>query len=134
MLIAEDEVSTRFLLCDVLAPYGVCHGAADGQEAVDAVRSALDRGEPYDLVCLDIKMPKKDGQEALKEIRELEKEHGVLLGHGAKIIMCTSVSDSRAILDAFGEACEGYLIKPVTPEKLIKQIRELGLPLEESSQ
>jgi len=41
----------------------------DGIEAVDAFMLALDEGKPYDLVCLDIMMPKLDGTRALKAIR-----------------------------------------------------------------
>ena len=46
----------------------------DGMEAVDAFMMALEEGNPYDLVCLDIMMPVMDGYQALVGIRNLEKK------------------------------------------------------------
>jgi two-component system, chemotaxis family, chemotaxis protein CheY len=127
ILIVEDDVASRFLLCDLLAPYGPCHVAVDGKEAVEAVHAALEQRIPYDLVCLDIKMPRMDGVEALKSIRELEKAKGVMLGDGPKIIMTTTVSDPKSIMGAFNEQCEGYIIKPITEEKLTAEMQKLRL-------
>lgn len=127
ILVVEDDVASRFLLTDFLAPYGTCHVAVDGEEAVKAVERGLAAGEHYHLICLDIMMPKKDGQQALREIRELEEANGAPLGEGSKIIMITTVADSHSIIEAFNEQCEAYLIKPVTEAKLIEQMASLGL-------
>ena len=85
-LIVEDDFSSRFLLQGLLEPYGDCHVAVNGREAVSAYRMALDAGQPYDLVCLDIMMPEMDGHAALKEIRAMEESKGIDSTHGAKII------------------------------------------------
>lgn len=127
VLIVEDDATSRFLLSDYLSPYGKCHVAVDGVEAVTAVKRALEAGEPYDLICLDIRMPNMDGQEALKQIRKLEEEKGILIGDGAKVIMTTTVSDASNILEAFNEQCEAYLIKPISEEKLQKELQRLQL-------
>lgn len=127
ILVAEDDFASRRLIIDSLAPYGECHAAVDGEEAVEAMRNALEAGQPYDLVCLDIKMPKMDGQEALRQIRQLENERGILMGDGVKIIMTTALSDSRNILDAFNEQCEAYLVKPITRQALAEQMKKMDL-------
>lgn len=127
ILIVEDDVASRFLMSELLAAYGACHVAVDGEEAVEATRKSLDEGQPYDLICLDIMMPRKDGKTALIEIREMESRHGIRPGDGARIIMTTTVSDARTIIESFNEQCEAYLIKPITKEKLMEQIRILGL-------
>jgi len=67
-LIAEDDFTGRLLLQEILKRYGALHIAVNGKEAVEAVRTAMDAGEPYDLVCLDIMMPEMDGYQALAEI------------------------------------------------------------------
>ena len=64
-LIVEDEPTSRLLLQAILSGYGDCDIATDGEEAVEAFRSALEQGVPYNLVCMDIMMPKLDGHEAL---------------------------------------------------------------------
>ncbi len=110
-----------------MARYGDCDVAIDGVEAVAAIELALDNSRPYDLVCLDIMMPNMDGQAALHEIRKLETKHGIQIGDGSKIIMTTALSDPKNILRAFDEQCEGYIVKPVTSEKIIKLLKDLNL-------
>ena len=126
-LIVEDDAVSRFLLSDILGPYGTCHVAVDGLEAVEAVATALDEGEPYNLICLDIKMPKMNGLDALAEIRAIEADRDILLGDGVRIIMTTCVEDAKSIMDAFNKQCEAYIVKPVTEEKLLHQLQQFGL-------
>jgi len=61
-LIVEDDFTSRLLLQEFLNPYGPSHIAVNGAEAVEAVTAALDAGEPYNLICLDIMMPEMDGR------------------------------------------------------------------------
>ena len=129
MLIVEDDVASRFLISEFLQPYGVCHVAVDGQEAVESVRAALDKKAPYDLICLDVRMPRMNGLDALKQIRVLEEQKGILVGHGAKIIMTTAADDFGSILSAFNAQCEGYIVKPISEEKLRDLIQKLGITL-----
>jgi HPt (histidine-containing phosphotransfer) domain-containing protein len=69
MLLVEDNFASRLLLQTFLARYGECHIAVNGREAVEAFRSALELGQSYDLVCMDIMMPEMDGREAVSRIR-----------------------------------------------------------------
>ena len=62
----------------IILPFGETHLAADGEEAIEAFRLAMDENEPYDLICLDIMMPKIDGHQVLAEIRKIEEENHVL--------------------------------------------------------
>jgi two-component system chemotaxis response regulator CheY len=91
------------------------------------VEEALASHDYFDLICLDIRMPRMDGQEALKGIRQLEERAGIQLGDGAKIIMTTAFGDTRNIFTAFRENAEGYLTKPVTRDALLTQLGKLGL-------
>lgn len=127
MLIVDDEYSARKLLEHLLCKLGTCDMAGNGREAVTAVEQALARNEPYDLICLDIQMPNLDGQEALKEIRQLETDHGIWPGKGARIIMTTAIDDSSNIMKAFIEQCESYLIKPIERVTLLREMVKQGL-------
>ena len=126
-LIVEDDFTARRLLQVYLTDYGDCFIAVNGHEAVDAVREALERGRPYDLICLDIMMPEMDGYDALKAIRQIEKEHQVNGLDGVKVIMTTALDGSKHIMGAFRTGCEAYIIKPVRKEKLLEEIEKLGL-------
>jgi len=126
-LIVEDDFTSRILLQKFLAPYGESHVAINGVEAVAAFSTALFSDDPYDLVCLDIMMPEKDGQATLKDIRAIEESKGTLLGDGVKIIMVTALSSMDEKITAFKEACDAYLVKPVDRNKLINLLSTLKL-------
>ena len=126
-LIVEDDFTSRLLIQEFLRGYGVSHIAVNGREAVEAVAAALDSGEPYQLVCLDIMMPGMTGQQALKEIRELEESRGIFSSDGAKIIMTTALNDIQSKIDAFAGLCDAYLTKPIHKEHLLRELRKLKL-------
>ena len=127
MLIVEDDFPSCEVLKEYLSEYGDCTTTANGIEGVEAFRNALDAGTPYDLVCLDIMMPEMDGHEALRTIRQIEQEHGILDSSGVRVIMTTAKDRSRDMIEAFDEGCASYIIKPVDQEKLVAEMQKLDL-------
>jgi two-component system chemotaxis response regulator CheY len=126
-LVVEDDFASRKLMQRYLAPYGECDVVVDGKEAVEAFELALTENDPYDLVCLDIMLPKKDGQQVLKEIRLIEKDRGIIGSDGAKVLMTTALGDAKNVMEAFRSQCDGYLQKPVGREQIVRELKELGL-------
>ena len=127
VLLAEDDFSCRLLLQTFLSRYGECHVAVNGREAVEAVRCAFERGQPYDLICMDIMMPEMDGREAVRQVRALEEANGVLSTYGAKIIMTTAVDEVKEIVQCFKDLCDAYIIKPIDLAELLRQMQSLHL-------
>lgn len=127
MLIAEDDVTSCMLLEELLKGYGSVTAVGDGVKAVEMVEKSLESSEPFDLICLDIMMPEMDGQEALKRIRDLEEKRGILSSDGSKILMITALDDVKNLSRAFKGLCDGYLAKPINREKLMAELRNLGL-------
>lgn len=125
MLIAEDDFASRLLLQEYLKKFGTSHIAVNGKEAVMAVSLALEKSEPYDLICLDIMMPEMDGHQALREIRALEQANGTM--QRSKIIMTTALVDQKNVLDAIREKCDYFLAKPIRKAALFDQLRVLSL-------
>src|SRR5580704_9631017 len=111
-LIVEDDYTSRLLMQELLKSYGEIQLAVNDVEAVEAVRRSLETAQPYDLICLDIMMPEMDGQQALKEIRALEKAKG-LTNQRTKIVMTTALADVKNVLTAYSGLCDAYLTKPV---------------------
>ena len=126
-LIVEDDFTSRLVLQTFLSRYGECHIAVNGLEAVEAHRVALESGQPYDLVCMDIMMPEMDGREAVQRIRSLEESHGIFSTTGAKIIMTTALNDLKAVSSCYNELCDAYLVKPIALADLLQQIRSYRL-------
>lgn len=128
VLIVDDDFYSRNMIHEILRPYAACDIAVNGEEAIFAFREALSRKEPYSLVCLDLVMPEVDGQDALKEIRAIEKEFGIHQNDEAKVIVTTMLDDDQATHDAFflGGATS-YLIKPIDEKKLLNEVKSIGL-------
>jgi two-component system chemotaxis response regulator CheY len=127
ILIVEDEVTNRSILEEYLKPYGDISVAENGLEAIKIYQSSLEDKKPFDLICLDIMMPELDGQGALEEIRAEENRRGITFPDGVKVVMVSAVSDNKSIFKSFRNGCEAYVLKPLNKEKLVDQIRKLGL-------
>ena len=128
ILIVDDSKSVRFLMEEMLSGYGKCDTAENGLLAVEAFELAIESGEPYDIVFLDIEMPVMNGQEALLTMREIEEDRDIMELDETAIIMATSLSDSKNITDAIhGGEATSYLVKPITREKLAEKLSKLGL-------
>jgi two-component system chemotaxis response regulator CheY len=127
-LIAEDDLVARKLLETILSEVSECHTSVNGKKAVAAFKMALDEGEPYDLLCLDIMMPEMDGHQALQAIRELEEAACIEEMACARVIMITSAREPSHVLGAFRRGCEAYIVKPVNRVKLFEEMEKLALP------
>ena len=127
ILLAEDDFATRKFMLSFLSKYGECDVTVDGMEAVDAYLMALEDGEPYDLVCLDIMMPVMDGYQALVGIRNLEKERDIPQEKAVKVIMTTALNDESNVKMAFELGCTVYSGKPIDQGRFEEAMRKLGL-------
>jgi two-component system chemotaxis response regulator CheY len=126
-LIVEDDLTSRLLLQEILKSHGPAHVAVNGKEAVEAVRLAMEAGEPYNLIYLDIMMPEMDGHEALKKIRDMETAKGIFSSDGVKIIMTSGLRDIKNYSAAYASLCDAYLVKPIDKAKLLEELEKLGL-------
>lgn len=130
ILIAEDDRVSRTLMGKFMQKYGECDFVVDGLEALDAFLMAIRDQEPYELICLDIMMPKADGISTLKAIRDLEKSHGIEKENRVKIIMTTALAETQLVKQAFSYGCEAYTTKPIDVEKLTELMEKLGIDKE----
>jgi len=126
-IIVEDEFTSRKILNAMLGPLGPCDIAVNGHEALAAFGAALEAGEHYDLMCLDITMPDMSGREVLRSIREMEEAAGVGGLDRVKVIMTTASDDRETIMASFRSECDAYLIKPIAHDRLMSTIGTLGL-------
>jgi two-component system chemotaxis response regulator CheY len=128
ILIVEDEFLSRNLLSHLIAEYGSFDTAINGNEGVEAVKRAYETGSPYDLIFLDIMMPEKNGQMALKEIRDFEKKRGILAVDGCKVVMTTALGDAKNGMEVLCSQCEAHITKPYVKKSIDEQIRKLEFP------
>ena len=127
ILLAEDDFVTRKFMMNFLSKYGECDVTVDGMEAVDAFMMALEDEDPYDLVVLDIMMPVMDGYQALKGIRNIEKERNITGDAAVKVIMATALNEEKNVKMAFDLGCTIYSGKPIDQARFEQGLRKLGL-------
>ena len=127
ILIAEDDFASRKVILKFLSEYGECDVTVDGMEAIDAFMMALEDGDPYDLICLDVMMPIMDGYQALKNIRDIEREHNIPEEEMVKIIMTTALNEQKNVKKAFELGCTVYCAKPIDMDKLRNTLEMIGL-------
>jgi len=126
-LIVDDDIFNCKLLQSILKDYGECSVAMSGISALQLFEDALIKGESYDLVCLDIMMPEKDGYETLREMHSLEQNQNPPLSKRSRIIMVTALEEQENKTKAFYENCDGYLVKPVERKLLEEMLSRMKL-------
>ena len=115
VLIADDHTVVRKgirALLETEPGITVVGEAADGE---DAIHKAL--ALKPDVILMDLVMPKLDGVQAIKELREKLPE--------IKVLVLTSFAEDRRIVAAIEAGALGYLLKDSSPEDLVRAIREV---------
>ena len=122
ILVADDDLVSRLAMEDTLragppADVTVCE---DGASAWDALKTA----EPFDLVCLDVRMPPPDGLELAERIRHTPAFRRL------PVMLITSTADRNTVLSATKLQLQGFIVKPVNAEtagRVTKVIEQLDL-------
>lgn len=127
ILIAEDDMNSRKFLHKFLSRYGECDLVVDGLEVLDAFLLSVKEDKKYDLICLDIMMPKIDGIRVLQTIRDMERQKNVPKEERSKIIMTTAMAQTQLVQQAFEIGCDAYAAKPIDVSKMIKVMEEFNL-------
>jgi two-component system chemotaxis response regulator CheY len=128
-LVIDDDKAFRMLLQKILSEFGTCHTAYDGEEGINAFRIALQDGDPYDYIFVDLVMPHMDGHQVLETIRLIERRRGIMGSDGVKIVVTTAKEDAEDCFQAYREGCEYFLVKPIQRADVVACLRELGAPV-----
>jgi two-component system, chemotaxis family, chemotaxis protein CheY len=115
IMVVDDSALIVSMMEVIVKAYGIdrVSTASNGRQALEEFAVALENGAPYSVVFMDVVMPVMDGQEALKLMRQLEREAGLADEDRATIIMSTSLGPGSDVADALlAGGCSGYLVKP----------------------
>ena len=132
-LVVDDEVVSRSKLQKIMARFGPCDAADSGSAALHAFRDAMEKGEPYDLVALDIAMPEMDGTQVLHNIRKVENELGIERSQGVKVVMVTAHADKDTVIACIQAGCDEYIRKPFDKAIISQKLHRLGFSLMEET-
>jgi signal transduction histidine kinase/DNA-binding response OmpR family regulator len=118
LLVIDDNAQAREVLSSMLESMTFKVDAApSGQEGIELVRQAAQRGEPYDTVFVDWQMPGMDGIEAGRRILALPN-----LSPPPHLVMVTAYGREEVMKQAEETSFESVLIKPVTPSMLFDSV------------
>ena len=126
ILIIDDEALSRKVLLKQLEGIGDCTAVNDSLKGFELLEKAMGRGKPYDLVTLDVSMPKMGGIELLKKIRKAEKDSDIGRTDWVKIIMVSSRMNVTTIKECIRLGCSSYLVKPVNRFRLMDAMGKIG--------
>ena len=128
VLLAEDDDGHATLIERNLKRAGLTNEIIrlkDGEETLDFLfqrgeSPRLKNGKSY-MLLLDIRMPKVDGVEVLRQIRADQKLRTM------PVIMLTTMDDPREVERCHALGCSSYIHKPVNYDKFVEAVRQLGL-------
>lgn len=128
ILVADDDADDRLMIGDALKESGIkseIYFVHDGEELLDFLlhRNAYvnpDSSPRPALVLLDLNMPKKDGREALAEIRHNPKLKGI------PIVALTTSKAPNDIARVYDLGVNSYIAKPETFDGLVRLLKDLG--------
>ena len=131
ILLVEDEDGQAMLVEKNLRRAGLSNNflrLKDGQEALDYFFEADGAAKPLAfeqlVVLLDVNMPRVNGVEVLKRLKEINTTASI------PIVMLTTTDDPREIERCYEYGCNLYITKPVEYESFIEAVRRLGFFLQ----
>jgi CheY-like chemotaxis protein len=128
IMIAEDDDGHAELIKDNLREAGVSNEIIrfrDGQEVLDCLLPSTPKKAggklPLSLLLLDIRMPRVDGVEVLRQLKADPTTRNI------PVIMLTTTDDPREIQQCYDLGCNCYITKPVEYQKFAEVMSRLGL-------
>lgn len=121
ILLVEDNDMNREIAESILSQHGIeVQSVCDGDEAVETLRGAAP--SDFDLVLMDVQMPRMNGYDATRAIRALpnaEVAHIPIIATTAN-----AFDEDRALAQEAG--MDGYIVKPIDIEKAVEVIRQFA--------
>ena len=128
ILLADDDEEDRMLACDALAESRLSNDIAcvtDGEDLMDYLHRRGKYAPPAEaprpgLILLDLNMPKKDGREALREIKADPELRQI------SVVVLTTSKAEEDIYGSYDSGASSFISKPVTFEGLVVVMKGLG--------
>ncbi len=115
VLVVDDDDAIRSLLASELEDQSFdVQSAEDGDEAIELVRAMCERDDRFDIILLDVKMPKVNGFDVLKYVR---KETPT-----TKVIMVTAYADVRNAVDSMRFGAFDFISKPYDLDEILTSV------------
>jgi twitching motility two-component system response regulator PilH len=116
ILVVDDSPTERFFISDLLVKNGYLVSMAEsGEDGLAQAKQSLP-----DLIIMDIIMPGMNGFQATRALSKDDATKHI------PVIMCTTKDQETDKVWGMRQGAKAYMVKPVNPDELLKQIRDLG--------
>ena len=121
ILIVDDQEMVRTMVADLLGGmnYSVLT-AKDGVDAIEMLRGMKEETEPgkspVDLIILDMILPKIDGRETYRRIKEIDPD--------VKVVLSTGYDVNNIVSEVLSDGAVGFIQKPYHIDKLVGMVRQ----------
>lgn len=123
ILLIEDNKDDQMLTIRAFKKNGIVNEIkviGDGEEAMDFLFGE-EKNELPQLILLDLKLPKVEGLEVLKKIRETKRTRRL------PVVVLTSSKDESDLINSYDLGCNSYIQKPVKFDEFLEAVHQLGL-------
>ncbi|HRQ59931.1 MAG TPA: response regulator [Alphaproteobacteria bacterium] len=121
VLVIDDHMLMRNLLTQCLVSIGIkdIKFAANGNDALEEIKSSQNAGKIFDVIMADWNMPMMNGFELLQKVR------GELKLSKTAFVMITAESEKGKIMEALQAGVTSYIVKPFSPEDISKHMAKV---------
>jgi two-component system response regulator len=128
ILVVEDNADDEALMLRALKKNGIANDIVVAHDGVEALDYLFGEGQYEgrstenvpELILLDLKLPKMDGLDVLKRLREDERTKYV------PVVILTTSSEQRDIVESYNLGANSYVTKPVDFQEFMEATRQLG--------
>jgi len=121
IILVEDNPDDERLTIRALRRGNIVNEILVARNGEEALAMVLNANPLPSVVLLDLKLPKVDGLEVLRQIRANERTHKL------PVVVLTSSSEEGDIIDSYDLGANSYVRKPVETDKFTEAIRQLGM-------
>ncbi len=118
VLVVDDSSTMRKIVSKTVKQAGATE-IVEAEDGIDALKKMKEHEFKFDLVMMDINMPRADGVTTLKQLKSLEMTKGI------PVIMCTSEAEKELVLECIKAGASDYIVKPFTKDLITEKFKKL---------
>lgn len=118
VLVVDDSSTMRKIIRKTIMQAGI-EDVTEAEDGIDALQKIKEANCAFDLVMLDINMPRVDGLTTLKQLKSMETTKGI------PVIMCTSEAEKEMVIECIKSGASDYIVKPFNKDLIAEKIARI---------
>ena len=126
-LVVDDLRPSSRVIQPIVGKYGQCDTVNELRAIAEAFNKAWTDNTPYNLVCVDVKPPKVDGEQVLRLVRAMEEKMRLTAEQRARVILVTADYEQKTAERLRNLGCDAVFVKPINRKQLQEWLTKLNL-------